>query len=135
MKTIPDELAERILKKAVSRGGDYADIFVEHKDQVSLQLEDDKIEKVISGIDAGIGVRVIFRDRTAYAYSNEFSESALLHLADTVSRAAEEKTDVTINLKKAGPRVDFKIKLDPRAVGMERKIRLVEDAKIGRAHV
>ncbi|GBE05505.1 protease TldD [bacterium BMS3Abin10] len=128
MKTIPDELAERILKKAVSRGGDYADIFVEHKDQVSLQLEDDKIEKVISGIDAGIGVRVIFRDRTAYAYSNEFSESALLHLADTVSRAAEEKTDVTINLKKAGPRVDFKIKLDPRAVGMERKIRLVEDA-------
>ncbi len=135
MNRISDELALKIIRKALSKGGDYADIFVENKQHVSIQLEDDKIEKIVSGIDNGIGLRIVFDGRTAYAYGNDFSESSLLDLADTVSKAAKEKRsestcteDVTINLKKVMPSVDFKIKLDPRDVDIQKKILLVENA-------
>lgn len=134
MNSIPDELASKIIKKALSKGGDYADIFIEHKHHVSIQLEDDKIEKVVSGVDSGIGIRIILGSRSAYAYSNDFSEDSLLNLAETVSKAAKEKRDVAINLKKVSPQVDFKIKFNPKDAGIERKTLLVKNAnKVARA--
>ena len=141
MKRIPDELASRIIRKALSNGGDYADVFIEHKHTISVQLEDDKIEKVISGVDVGIGVRVILEGRSSYAYGNDFSEDSLFNLAETVSKAAKEKRHepngsgaVTFNLKKASPQVDFRIELNPSAVGMDRKVLLVENAnRVARA--
>lgn len=142
MNSIPDELASKIIKKALSKGGDYADIFIENKRHLSVQLENDKIEKIISGIDAGIGIRVIFKNRSAYAYGNDFSEDSLLDLADAVSKAAREersksvsgaglhsrKEDVSINLKKVIPRVDFRIKFNPGDVDMKKKTLLVKNA-------
>lgn len=148
MNSIPDELASKIIKKALSKGGDYADIFIENKRHLSVQLEDDKIEKIISGIDAGIGIRVIFESRSAYAYGNDFSESSLIGMAETVSKAVKEKSsesalgaelhglkdNVSINLKKVIPQVDFKIKFNPRDVDMKRKTLLVKSAnKVARA--
>jgi len=134
MNRIPDELASKIIKTALSKGGDYADIFIEHKQHVSIQLEDDKIEKIVSGIDSGIGIRIIYNGRSAYAYSNDFSEDSLFDLAETVSRVAKEKRDITINLKKLKPQVDFKIKLNPQSVDMKKKTLLVENAnRIARA--
>ena len=56
MNAISDEMAAKIIKKSLSKGGDYADIFVEYKHNSSIQLEDNKIEKVISGNDSGIGI-------------------------------------------------------------------------------
>src|SRR3990172_12060644 len=114
MNKISDELAAKIIKKAISKGGDYADVFIEHKQHVSIQLDDNKIEKIVSGIDAGIGIRVIFRGKSAYAYSNDFSEDSLFNLAETVSKAAKDGKDTTINLKKIKPRIDFMIKLSPQ---------------------
>jgi predicted Zn-dependent protease len=34
---------------------------------------DDKIEKVLAGMDAGIGVRLVVGSMTAFAFSNDFS--------------------------------------------------------------
>ncbi len=136
MNWIPDGLTEKIIKKALSKGGDYADVFIEHKNSSSIQLEDDKIEKVVSGNDSGIGIRVIIGNRSAYAYSNDFAEDSILNLADTVSKVVKEKEveSVEINLKKISPSIDFKIKLDPPAVDMGRKILLVKNAnKIARS--
>jgi TldD protein len=126
--SISNELLSKIIKKALSRGGQYADVFMEHKQHVSIHLEDNKIEKTISGIDAGIGIRVIFNSKTAYAYGNDFSEDSLLNLAEAVSKAMNDKKDVTINLKKTKPEVGFTIRLNPHDVGMEKKIALLENA-------
>jgi TldD protein len=128
MNTLPDGLLSKILRKSLSRGGEYADIFVEHRPHVSIQLEDEKIEKVVSGVDSGIGIRVIHKGSTAYAYGNDFTEKSLFEIAETVSRAAKDKQDLVINLKKVNPEVDFTIKLNPREVGMDKKISLVSGA-------
>ena len=125
---ISNELLSKVIKKAISRGGNYADVFIEHKQQVSIQLEDDKIEKSISGVDAGIGIRVIFNGKTAYAYGNDFSRDSLIDLADAVSKAMKERKDADINLKKVRPQVSFKIRLNPQDVGMKKKVALLENA-------
>lgn len=128
---LKEELLSDLLKKALSRGGDYADIFVEHLRPLTIQLEDNRIEKLSSGTEAGIGIRVVFNDRSAYAYSNDFSSSSLCGIAAAVNRAVQERTDggdITINLKKARPSVDFSIRLYPPDVDIREKIALVEKA-------
>ncbi len=128
-----DEILTNILKKSMSTGADYGDIFIEHQRPLTIQLEDEKIEKLSSGVDAGIGVRVIFGDKSAYAYSNDFSEASLYYIAETVSRAVKDKddSDRTYDLRRVSPQVNFNIERNPRNVDMSRKISLVE--KAGRA--
>ena len=125
-----DEILSNILKKSMSTGADYGDIFIENQRPLTIQLEDDKIEKLSSGIDAGIGVRVIFGDKSAYAFSNDFSEDSLYNIAETVSRAVKdrENSDRVFDLSTVRPTVNFEIKLNPREVDMARKIALVENA-------
>jgi TldD protein len=128
MKKLSHELLAETIKKALSNGGDYADIFVEHTRPLSIHLEDDKIEKLSSGVDSGIGVRVIFGDKSAYAYSNDFSKDSIFTIAESVSRAVKngESNNTTINLTKVRPSVDFSIKYNPRDVGIKKKILLLE---------
>ncbi len=130
MNRISDDLIAKIIKKALSNGGDYADVFIEQERPLSIQLEDDKIEKLSSGVDCGIGVRVIFGDKSAYAYSNDFSESSLFSIAETVSRAVKGKTagELTFDLRKLKPSVDFKIKHNPADIEIKKKISLIENS-------
>ncbi len=130
MKKIPDELIEKIIKKSLSNGGDYADVYIEQERPLSIQLEDDKIEKLSSGNDAGIGVRVIFGDKSAYAYSNDFSDASLLEIAETVSRAVREKKEGehTFDLRRIRPSVDYIIKYNPRDVETGKKIAMIAGA-------
>ncbi len=130
MIKIPEELLRKTIKKALSNGGDYADIFIEHGRPLSIQLEDNKIEKIISGIDSGVGVRVIFGGKSAYVYSNDLSEASLLNIAETVSMAVREnkKRDVVFDLRKVSPSVDFIIKYNPQNVETGKKIQLLENA-------
>lgn len=131
MKKIAHEVLAGLLKKALSNGGDYADVYVENTRPLLIQLEDNKIDRVISGVDSGIGIRVVFGDKSAYAYSNDFSEDSLLTIAEAVSSAVKNKDDskgFNFDLTKAKPGVDFNIKHNPADVEMKKKIHLVESA-------
>ncbi|MBI5739471.1 MAG: TldD/PmbA family protein [Nitrospirae bacterium] len=130
MINIPGELLTKIIKRALARGGDYADVYVEHESPLSIQLEDDRLEKIVTGTESGIGVRVLFRGKSAYAYSNDFSEASLLQIADAVSAAVREESakDTVLDLRQIRPSVDFVIMHRPSDVPMERKIALVENA-------
>lgn len=131
MKRISEELSLKIIRKALSRGGDYADIYTEVTRPLTIQLDDDKIEKLTSGIDSGVGVRVIHGDKSAYAYSNDFSEDSLMDIADTVSRAGEageREKQFTLDLTKAKPSVYFTIKYNPGDIETKKKVQILESA-------
>ena len=126
---IPEEKSGKIIGKALSSGADYADLFAEVREITSIQLEDGRIEKVSTGVDAGLGVRTIFGTKTAYAYSNDFSDSNLYELAETVARVrGSAAEDVTMDMKRSRPGVNFTIKQDPSAVDMSRKMSLLTKA-------
>lgn len=125
---IHEDLLARLLKKALSNGGDFADIFVEKRSSSAVQLEDGVVEKVTSGTVAGVGIRLIFAGRTAYAYTNDFSESVLMDLAATVSKAAVEGRQELAALVKSRPAKTTAIKVDPASVPISLKIKLVKAA-------
>jgi TldD protein len=123
---IQDEILHKTLKAALSSGGEYADIFIEHKKTTAIQVEDGKIEKVTTGSISGVGIRLIYDGKTAYAYSNDFSEASLLLSAETVSKALSGASgEKVINLKKRYPEVTFRIKTAPETVPMSVKVDLV----------
>jgi TldD protein len=80
---------ERILSALLSRGGEYGELFYEEGKSLSVQREDGKVERVLSGTDAGIGIRLICREKTFYAFTNECDGRAVLSLAHDLSRYAE----------------------------------------------
>jgi len=126
---IDNDLIKKVLKKAVKNGGDFADIYIERTQPTYIHLEDDKIEKVVSGIDHGAGIRVIFNSKTVYAYTNELSDNSLLELANTVSAAVREKKNIAeIDIRKKNPTIDFRIAKRPDEVDTDKKVQLVKKA-------
>jgi TldD protein len=126
---IDKNLLLEILKKALASGGDYAEIFVEYKKPVYIHLEDSRIEKVITGVDCGAGIRLIHNGRSAYAYSNDLSEKSLIAAASDVSRAASGvASDAIIDLMTKCPSVSFTIKHFPDNIPIEKKISLLRRA-------
>jgi TldD protein len=125
----------KILNTALKRGGSFAEIYFEENQPTSIVCEDNKIEKVITGIDAGVGIRVIHNNRTSYAYTNLVNEKALLDLADSVSLACKEGTyHKEINLTKQKPALNFLIKERPQGVSIQKKVDLVNRAnKVARS--
>jgi len=118
-----------VLKRALSRGGEFADVFIERSSPLSLVCEDSRLEKVMSGLDCGAGVRLIFGQRTAYAYTNELTTESLLEIADAVRQvAAGELHQTIINLSKAEPHVDLPVKKAPEDVETARKVAMVLQA-------
>ncbi len=117
------------MKKTLSSGGEFADIFVERSMPFSIVCEDGKIEKVSSGLDCGAGVRLIIDRRTAYAYTNEVTTESLLELADAVRQAASRGDHhASINLSRRKAKKDFTIRKAPESIGAGDKVALVLQA-------
>ncbi|MFO8056494.1 MAG: TldD/PmbA family protein [bacterium] len=79
----------RVLKEALSRGGSFADLFAEEKASTLIEIEAERVERLIRGSRSGAGVRVIHNHRTSYSYSDLLAESALLDCARTSSLAVK----------------------------------------------
>ena len=87
---------EKILKETLKEGGEFADLFFEQTHSVIIVCEEDRIEKVISGLDIGLGLRILFGGRTIYGFTNEMSEEVLFNLARRLSLAVEENEEANV---------------------------------------
>lgn len=79
---------EELLKVALSSGGDFADVFLERKLRRDINMDEGKINTVRFGIDQGIGIRVIKKDTTGYAFSDDLSMNKLKETAKVASEVA-----------------------------------------------
>ncbi len=57
----------KIIRAALVNGGEFAEVYVEDTLNTSIVSEEDRIEKVVTGRDRGVGVRVISGLKTYYA--------------------------------------------------------------------
>lgn len=126
---VDKDLLKETLTVAMSRGGDFADIFVESRQVTAIGLEDGKVERTQSGTEAGAGVRVWSGDATAYAYTNELDREGLLRAARIAAQAlGNGRKDVTVDLATAKPQVTFRVRELPGDVAAERKAEMVQEA-------
>ena len=97
---IEEETARRVIQAALSRGGDYAEIFAENRQGYNLRLEEGKIEENTTGSESGAGIRVIIGESVAYAYTNDLSEDSLLETARVAASAVRGGERAEIDLEK-----------------------------------
>jgi TldD protein len=122
-------LLAELVADLLSSGGDYADIFVESKSSTTLHLEDDKLEKVVSGIDRGIGLRLVVGDKTAFGYSNDFGRPALSGLAASLrASVAGGGVGASVQLAATSPAFPQRVVMQPDSVAMQEKVDLVVGA-------
>lgn len=93
---ISDELCQKLLSKALARGGDFADIFVEHTVSNWLILEDEKVNQSYTDITLGVGIRTVKGQQVGYGFTQDLTEKSMLSAAATASTIANETpTDFT----------------------------------------
>lgn len=85
---ISKEIATKVLSAALRTGGDLAEIYVEDRTSLSMRLEESKLESAVRGADRGAGLRVLFGNLAAYAYTDDLSEDSLLAAARAAAAAA-----------------------------------------------
>ncbi|MBS1838115.1 MAG: TldD/PmbA family protein, partial [Actinobacteria bacterium] len=123
-----DELTvRRVLDAGLSRGADFAEVFVEDKRASSASLDDGRVEELTSGRDRGAGVRVVVGDSTGFAHTSDLSEAGLIaaaRAAAAASRSTGEGTRaVDLDMVEAGsPNV---VSIMPGEVAKARKVDLL----------
>ncbi|RLB96393.1 MAG: TldD/PmbA family protein [Deltaproteobacteria bacterium] len=120
---------EKIFKTALKNGGSFADLYQESSEISSVVCDDNKIEKVITGTDTGIGLRAIANLKTSYAYSNCCNETGILDLADALANGVNPDSEATIaRTYSLQQPVDFHIRILPNTVDTGRKVAIVREA-------
>ena len=87
-----EETVNRILQEALVTGGNFADVFAEQRFRTAIVLDAGKIDSVTYGYPRGAGVRVVRRNQTGYAFSDELSYSSLLDAARVASSVVENQS-------------------------------------------
>ena len=85
---IDPQILDRIIKKAIEKGGEFAEVYLEKRISRSILMEESKFKSAVFGISQGAGVRVISGDKTGYAYTDEIAEDKLMKAAEVASHVA-----------------------------------------------
>lgn len=79
---------DKLLATALARGGDYADLYFEHRVGSSVHIEEQIVKSAAKLVMQGVGVRVIIGDKTGYAYTDEIAFDSIRRAAETASHIA-----------------------------------------------
>lgn len=102
---IDKKVINRVLEAALSRGGDFAEIYIEDKFNRGIALVSGDIEKSLSGRDFGIGIRIFNGVNSIYVYTNKSDERNLIRLAKEAAIGMEKG-----NIKQAKSLIETKVK-------------------------
>ena len=75
--------------RALCRGGDWAELYFEHRIGNHVGLEDGAVNRAYSSVSLGVGIRVIQGDQTGYAYTEDLSSKSVLAAAGTAAVVAD----------------------------------------------
>jgi len=89
---LPDSDLQKILDIALSRGGNFAEIYLEHRVFSHINMEEDIIKETSESISLGLGVRVNSGDKTGYAYTNDISIEKIKRAALTAASISSESS-------------------------------------------
>ena len=86
---VTEKMIKSALGAALARGGDYADVFFQHRVSSVMALEDGEVNRAYASADLGVGVRVLKGDQTGYGYTEDLTEEAIKTAAATAAAIAD----------------------------------------------
>ena len=86
--SIDQTTASDLLGTAMSRGGEHAELFFEHRQGSNIAFEQQAVKTASRSTTQGVGIRVIHGEAIGYAYSEDLSRESMHRAADTAARIA-----------------------------------------------
>jgi TldD protein len=120
---------QRALASVFEHKADYADLYFQYTRSESYSLEEGIVKSGSFGIDQGVGVRAISGERTAFSYSDDISNDALLQAARTVrsiARSGSGKTAAAPQLQTRSQKALYGVDDPVASLPATEKIRLLE---------
>ena len=77
---LQSHIANDVIDHALASGAEFAELFIEHNILAHVSTLNDQVEAVRSGIDFGIGVRLLFGFEVFYGYTNSKQKKDLIDL-------------------------------------------------------
>jgi TldD protein len=128
-KVLSDKLIKQILQVALESGGDFAEVYFEDSINNVMTLENSRIERVKTGYDLGVGVRVLTKDKVSYAYSDDLTKESLLQVAKVAGAASQGTSKVSVvDLTKGTVNLIHPIKVRPEEIEKAKKATIMKRA-------
>ena len=86
---VDESLIRQAFDRALCRGGDWAELYFEHRIGNHVGLEDGAVNRAYSSVSLGVGIRVIQGDQTGYAYTEDLSLKSVMAAAGTAAVVAD----------------------------------------------
>ena len=94
-----------LLSTALSRGGDFAELFFEHRTNSAISWEEQRVKSASRHVAQGVGIRVVKGDAIGYAYTESLDLEQMRKAAETAARigsADERPTPVNATPQMSG---------------------------------
>ncbi|MDJ0863887.1 MAG: TldD/PmbA family protein [Gammaproteobacteria bacterium] len=78
-------MAHAVIDYAVSLGADFAELFVELHLSASINTLNNQVDSVQSGIDFGVGLRMVYSNKVLYGYTNKVEGDEFKRIAQALA--------------------------------------------------
>jgi len=122
--------SRKILRMALSRGGDISEIYSEYRITSFIIMEEDIIKETGESVSSGLGIRVISGEKTGYSYTNDFSADRLRRAALAAAAIVQAGKSARLSRFKtaAGPENLYPLVRPAHQASLQDKIELVRRA-------
>jgi TldD protein len=120
----------KVLGLALSSGGDFAEIFMEHRTNDFVNMEEDIIKETAESVSLGLGVRVLSGDKTGFGYTNDLALEKVKKAALAASAIASGKAKALparVRDKRLANSA-YRVSVPADKAGLRKKIALVREA-------
>lgn len=123
----------KILEIALSSGGDFAEFFLENKDELQIKYEGEGVKKLTTTRIKGAGIYLLSNTRSVYVYTNDLTFDEIIY---TAKQAAEL---LNSNRSSTGKNIKFNCMKNnnpntfiiyPSSVGYKDKIKVLREISL-----
>jgi len=124
---IAKQICEEVLEKALSTGGDFAEIFAESTYNNFYEQTANEVTKVTGSQIFGASIRILKGALEVNGYTNNFSRESLLALAEKLSLAiGGSSKSVRVDLKEQEVKNNHPVLVKPSSLKNEEKIKYLD---------
>jgi TldD protein len=132
IETLSRAEVEPVLELALSRGGTLAELFFEETHATRVTIDGGRLDEIVDGIDRGVGLRILFDNRSVYGYTTQLTRESLEALAAALSAAVTEtggpgsvRKDWREAIQRDSNILGHRVERSPKSLPMAGKIDLV----------
>lgn len=121
------KIAEEVIFEALSLGADFCDLFIDKNIIENVSFNSSKVKDIRSGVDFGIGIRLIYGEKALYGYTNSSNKDELISLTRKLSaqNKGENKTIAKLDFNDQSYKSISALK--QTNTSLEEKIKLMKD--------